>query len=121
MRAPCVHQVGVSVSLNGQQFDLAVEGSHGYRAPPVPTRLTPRAGPASASTRVLVEAHNLGWGVDYRCALDGVLVPALYNLSVTAAPPAPDPREATPPSATSHNKPDGTGTVRIPMLSLIHI
>ena len=48
MRARCVHQVGVSVSLNGQQFDLAVEGSHGYRAPPMPTRLTPRAGPASA-------------------------------------------------------------------------
>ena len=121
MPARCVHQVGVSVSLNGQQFDLAVEGTHGYRAPPVPTRLTPRAGPASASTRVLVEAHNLGWGVDYRCALDGVLVPALYNLSVTAAPPAPDPREASPPSATAHNKPDGTGTVRILMVAGVEV
>ena len=109
-------QVDVSVSLNGQQFDIPADGTHGYRAPPMVTRLTPRAGPASATTHVLVEAHGLGWGVDYRCHLGGLLVPALFNLSVTAAPPAPDPREASQASETSHNKPDGTGTVRSPMV-----
>ena len=66
----------VSVSLNGQQFDTPADGTHGYRAPPIVTRLTPRAGPASATTHVLVEAHGLGWGVDYRCDLGGLLVPA---------------------------------------------
>jgi hypothetical protein len=113
--------VDVSVSLNGQQFDAPADGTHGYRAPPIVSRLTPRAGPASARTHVLIEAQNLGWGVDYRCALDGVLVPALFNLSVPAAPPAADRREASPSSATSHNKPDGTGTVRSPMVPGVEV
>ena len=78
-------EVPVLLSRNGQQFAAIASHTFGYRAPPVVSRLSPRAGAAMAHTAVVVHGANLRHGSEYRCTFGPTLVPATYNGS--AHPP----------------------------------